>query len=492
MTLFTKKPVTELRAEAAAGTLRRALGPVHLTMLGIGAVIGTGIFVLTGTAASQHAGPALALSMVLAAAACALAGLCYAEFASMIPVAGSAYTFAYATLGELIAWIIGWDLILEYALGAATVAVGWSAYAVRVLAYVGIHVPPALAAPPVTAATMGGGAAGVFNLPAFLIVLAIAALLIAGIRESAGTNTVMVLVKVTVLVLFVALGAAYVKTANWHPFVPPNAGSFGAFGWSGVLRGAGVIFFAFIGFDAVSTAAQEARNPGRDMPVGLLASLAICTILYILVSLVLTGIVPYHGLNVAAPLAVAIEATRLTWFAPVVEVSAIAGIASTILVMLLGQTRIFYSMSRDGLLPRVFAAVHPRFKTPHVATALTSLVVALTAALLPIQILGLLTSMGTLLAFVIVSLGVLVLRKAEPDLPRPFRTPWVPWVPLLAAASCLYLMIGLPWTTWERLIVWLILGLTVYFAYGRSGASRKRRDAVEFRHDELRVAVSEE
>ena len=456
MSLFSKKSFTDLQAEADRGLLRRSLGPWNLTALGIGSIIGTGIFVLTGTAASQNAGPALVLSMIISAVGCAFSGLCYAEFSAMVPVAGSAYTYAYATMGEFIAWIIGWDLILEYALSVATVAVGWSGYFVSLARDVGIVIPPALATPPPE---------GLFNLPAAVIVLVVAALLVIGIKQSVDTNTLLVAIKTLVLVLFVVAGASYVKRANLTPFVPPNLGPFGQFGWSGVLRGAGVMFFAYIGFDAVSTAAQEARNPSRDMPIGILGSLAICTVIYMLVAVVLVGIVPYRQLNVADPLAVGIDATGITWLSPVIKVAALFGLFSTMLVQLLGQTRIFYSMSRDGLLPRVFAAVHPRFRTPHVSTVLTGLIIAMLAGLTPIGVLGQLVSIGTLLAFVLVSIGVVILRSTAPDVPRPFRTPWVPFVPIAGAVICLAQMVGLPVATWERLLIWLAIGLVVYFSY---------------------------
>jgi APA family basic amino acid/polyamine antiporter len=476
MSIFTKKSVDALRADAAANPLRRALGPLNLTTLGIGSIIGTGIFVLTGTAASQNAGPALIISMIIAGVGCAFAGLCYAEFAAMIPIAGSAYTYAYATMGELLAWIIGWDLILEYALSTATVAVGWSGYFSSLIADAGLHVPASLSAAPGETVAIAGGATvhGMFNLPAAVIVLFVAALLIIGIRQSANTNTALVIIKAMVLVVFVIAGAAYVNRENLAPFVPPNTGSFGHFGWSGVLRGAGVMFFAYIGFDAVSTAAQEAKNPQRDMPIGILASLAICTVLYIAVAIVLLGIVPYSKLNVADPLAVGIDATGLTWFSPVLKVSALFGLFSTMLVTLLGQTRIFYSMSRDGLLPALFQKVHPTFRTPYVSTALTGGVVAIAAGLLPIGVLSVLVSMGTLLAFVIVCAGILVLRRTSPEIERPFRTPGLPWVPLLGAGFCIAQMAALPAQTWERLVVWLAIGLVVYFAYGKRRAKAVR------------------
>ena len=475
MTIWHRKTLAELRGDADAPLLRRTLGPVDLTALGIGSIIGTGIFVLTGTAASLHAGPSLILSMVFAAIACALAGLCYAELAAMMPVAGSAYTYTFATVGEFAAWIIGWDLILEYALSASTVAVGWSGYFVSFLAGFGIHLPPRLiAAPGVVMLIDGTEVHGIFNLPAFLIVLAVSALLIKGIKESARANTWMVVIKSVVLVVFIAAGAAFVKRSNLHPFIPPNTGTFGSFGWSGVLRATGIMFFAYIGFDAVSTAAQESRNPQKDMPIGILVSLAICTMLYIGVAVVLLGIVPYARLNVPDPLAVGIDATGLTWLSPFVKVAALFGLFSTILVQLIGQTRIFFSMSRDGLLPAVFGKVHPRFRTPHVSTMLTGGVVAIAAGFTPIDVLGQLVSMGTLLAFVLVCIGIIMLRRTMPDAPRPFRTPGMPWVPVFGALACLLQMVGLPLATWLRLMIWLAVGLVVYFGYGRRSAALQR------------------
>jgi basic amino acid/polyamine antiporter, APA family len=480
MSLFVRKDLASLLAEAGAGTLRRELGPLALVTLGIGAVIGAGIFVLSGKVASGNAGPALTLSMVFAGVACAFAGLCYAELASMIPVAGSAYTYAYATMGELVAWIIGWDLVLEYSLSSSTVAVGWSAYAVTLLGEMGIHVSPRLTGAPGSQILLPDGStlAAVFNLPAVIICLAITALLVVGIRESARVNTTIVVIKVAVLALFVGFGAHYINTANLHPFIPPNTGQFGSFGWSGILRGAGIIFFAYIGFDAVSTASQEARNPGRDIPIGILASLAICTVIYIAVGLVMTGLVPYAKLNVASPIAVAVEATGLTWLAPIINIGALCGLSSVILVNMLAQSRIFYSMSRDGLLPPLFARLHPRFRTPHVTTAITGVVVAIASGLFPITVLGLLVSMGTLLAFAIVCTGVLILRKTAPDTPRPFKTPGMPWVPVVGTLICIYLMTGLPLPTWIRLFVWLAVGLTIYFSYGRFRAASVRTQAI--------------
>ena len=486
MSLVTRKSLADLRAESERGLLRRSLGPLNLTALGIGSIIGTGIFVLTGTAASQNAGPSLVLSMIISAVGCAFAGLCYAEFASMVPVAGSAYTYAYATVGEIFAWIIGWDLILEYALSASTVAVGWSGYFVSLFRDLGIRIPPEFIAPRGALVTLADGSSvhGVFNVPAAFVVLLVSALLVIGIKQSAGTNTVLVLIKSLVLVLFVVLAWSYIRRENLTPFIPPNEGGFGHFGWSGVLRGAGVMFFAYIGFDAVSTAAQEAKNPQRDMPIGILGSLAICTVIYIAVAIVLLGIVSYHKLNVADPLAVGIDATGLRWFSPVIKVSALFGLFSTMLVQLLAQTRIFYSMSRDGLLPTFFGVVHPRFRTPYLSTMFTGVIIAFAAGLLPIDLLGQLVSIGTLLAFVLVCIGVVMLRRTAPELERPFRTPLVPTVPILGAVICLAQMVGLPIQTWYRLLIWLVTGLVIYFAY-----SRRRAYAVRFARVEAERAA---
>ena len=476
MDLFWRKSVEQLKRDANSGNLRRVLGPVQLTLLGIGAIIGAGIFVLTGQAAAQHAGPAIVLSFVLAGLACAFAGLCYAEFASMIPVAGSAYTYAYATMGEFIAWIIGWDLILEYSLGAATVAVGWSGYVVSFLRDLGIDFPREWANPSGVPILVDGAVVGngIFNVPAFVIALLVTALLVVGIKESASANATIVMIKVAVVLLFIAFGAAYINAENWEPFIPQATGNRGEFGWGGVVTGASVVFFAYIGFDAVSVAAQEAKNPQKDMPIGILASLVICTILYIAVALVLTGIVKYTNLNVPDPMAVGIDATGLGWLKPFIKMGAIAGLSSVILVMIMAQPRIFYSMARDGLLPPVFKKIHPKYRTPHITTMLTGLVVAIVAGIFPIGQLGHMVSIGTLLAFVIVSLGVLVLRYKQPDLERPFRTPGMPVVPILGAVSCFYLMLGLPGVTWIRLLIWLAIGLAIYFLWGANNAQRSR------------------
>lgn len=480
MDLFWRKSIAQLQADAASGTLRRALGPLQLATLGIGAIIGAGIFVLTGQASADHAGPAIILSFVFAGLACGFAGLCYAEFASMIPVAGSAYTYAYATMGELLAWIIGWDLILEYSLGAATVAVGWSGYVVSFLHDLGITFPAAWANPSGPIADAAGAVIGqgIFNVPAAVIALLVTALLVIGIRESANANATIVLIKVAVVLLFIAFGAAYINADNWTPFIPEGTGQKGEYGFSGVVTGASVVFFAYIGFDAVSVAAQEAKNPQKDMPTGILASLLICTVLYIAVAAVLTGIVNYTELKDpvarAAPIAFAIDKTGLTWLRPLIKIGAIAGLSSVILVMIMAQPRIFYSMARDGLLPPVFKKIHPKFRTPHITTILTGVCVAITAGLFPIGVLGHMVSIGTLLAFVIVSLGVLVLRYREPNIERPFKTPGMPVVPILGAVSCFYLMLGLPGVTWLRLAVWLAIGLVIYFLYGARAAARAR------------------
>src|SRR5919109_1512783 len=477
--LFAMKDLPTLMREVEGEhELRRALGPINLVTLGIGAIIGAGIFVITGQAAAQFAGPAIIISFVLAGIACAFAGLCYAEFASLIPIAGSAYTYSYATLGELIAWIIGWDLILEYAFGAATVAVGWSGHLRAFMRDLGWILP----AMPTSSFTLFGMPVQLkYDYVGFLVIVAITTILVIGIKESANFTTAIVILKVAVVCMFIALATMFLaahawKPNFWHPFIPPNTGTTGEFGWSGILRGAGVVFFAYIGFDAVSTAAQEAKNPQRDLPLGILASLAICTLLFVATALVLTGIVPYTRLNVPAPVALAIDETGLGWLRPLIKLGAIAGLSSVILVLLLAQPRIFMAMSRDGLLPPLFSRIHPRFRTPAITTILTGSVVAVAAGLLPISILSQLVAMGTLLAFAIVCAAILVLRRTSPDLARPFRTPGSPWVPLAGVAACLYLMVGLPLSTWQRLVIWLVVGLTIYFAYSRARAARVRSE----------------
>ncbi len=498
--LFITKPLDTLLAEAKAEGqhgLKRVLGPLNLIALGIGAVIGAGIFVITGSSAAQFAGPAIALSFVLAGLGCAFAGLCYAELAAMIPISGSAYTYGYASLGELVAWIIGWDLVLEYAFSAATVASGLSANIISLLQDLNIHLPPQLIETPGRELFLFSGrwellttlqpalqAAGIsadtlphatalFNLPAFLSVLAVTAILIIGVRESANFNVVVVFIKVGTVLVFIVVAVSFlwnhpqIAAANWTPFIPPNKGHFGEFGWSGIARGAGSIFFAYIGFDAVSTAAQEAKNPQRDMPIGLLGSLAICTVLYLIVAFALTGVLHYSRLNVAAPVALAMDATGVRWGSWLVKCGSIAGLSTVMLTTLMGQSRIFYTMSRDGLLPQWASAIHPRFQTPWISSIVVGLFIAVFAAILPINLLGELVSIGTLLAFIIVCIGVWVLRRRRPDIERPFKTPWVPAVPILGILISFLLMLSLPGDTWLRLIVWLLLGFVIYFGYSR-------------------------
>jgi basic amino acid/polyamine antiporter, APA family len=463
MSLFATKPIERLLAEAEGGeTLKRSLGPLSLVALGIGAIIGACIFTLTGVAAATHAGPALTYSFILAAIGCAFAGICYSEFATMIPIAGSAYTYSYATLGELAAWIIGWALVLEYAVAAATVSVSWAATFDSILTSFGIELPRAIVASPFDPQP------GKINLIAVLILCAVSAVLIRGISESAMLNDFIVVLKVAVVVLFIGIGYFFINRHNYHPFLPPNTGEFGAFGWSGVAAGAGQIFFAYIGFDAVSTAAQEARNPKRDMPIGIIGSLAICTVLYILYGLVLTGVVNYKDLNVAAPLAVAVDHMKgLPWVGFLMKLGSLCGLTSVMLVMLLGQSRVFYSMSNDRLLPKLFSDLHPRLRTPWKSNLLLLVFVSLGAAFTPIARLGNLTSIGTLFAFVVVCIAVVIMRKKEPGLPRPFKTPLVPLVPILGVLVNVGLMAALGASTWAAFLIWMALGLGIYFAYSR-------------------------
>ena len=508
--LLATKPLDVIMKEAnetGEHSLRRALGPINLITLGIGAIIGAGIFVLTGQAAAMDAGPAIVISFMICGAICAFAGLCYAEFASLIPIAGSAYTYGYATLGEIFAWIIGWDLILEYAFGAATVASGWSGYFVSFLEDFKIYVPPEWIATPGTRmvfykdqwvaldtvkkalATAGVDvstlphATAIFNIVAFLAIALVTIVLVVGIKESANINSVVVIIKVAIVIVFIGIAGMYVlrhpsiAAANWHPFIPPNRGSFGDFGWSGVARGAAVIFFAYIGFDAVSTAAQEAKNPQKDMPIGIIGSLIICSILYIAVAGLLTAVVPYTSLNVAAPVAVGIDATGVRWGSFLVKAGAIAGLGSVMLVMLLGQSRVFYSMSRDGLLPKWAGAIHPKFRTPWISSIVVGICVAFFAALIPIGDLAVLVNIGTLLAFVIVCAGVWILRRKRPDLPRPFKTPLVPLVPILGIITSLGAMASLPAKTWYRLVIWLVIGMVVYVFYGRTHSKVRNASA---------------
>ncbi len=499
--LFRRRSVADMQAEAEYDQqLHRALGPVNLVALGIGAIIGTGIFVLTGTVAALNAGPAVVLSFTLAGVASIFAALCYSEFASLVPLSGSAYTYGYATLGELFAWIIGWDLMLEYAVGAITVAIGWSGYVVSLLHGWGIDFPPQLAGahgahyilisnsiaslinitdgwhlitPSLLDRLKSVGAdpstlqqvTSIFNLPAVLIVFVVTTLLVIGIKESATFNNIIVIIKVGVVLLFIAVGVMAIDPQNWKPFIPPNEGKWGNFGWSGIFAGAGVVFFAYIGFDAVSTAAQEAKNPKRDMPIGIIGSLIVCTVLYIVVSGVVTGIVSYKELNVPDPIARAADHAKMGWMASLIKLGAIAGLTSVILVMLYGQSRVFFAMARDGLLPPFVHKTHPRFKTPYLTSIAVGLIVAFFAALFTVREAGELCSIGTLLAFLIVSVGILVLRIRHPEYKANFRVPYVWFVAPAGAISALVLMVSLPRVTWMRLIIWMLIGLMIYFTY---------------------------
>jgi APA family basic amino acid/polyamine antiporter len=459
--LLKTKSIEQLVIDVEHGgkALRRSLTAWDLTLLGVGAIIGTGIFVLTGTAAANQSGPAIILSYAAAGLACAFAALCYAEFAAMIPIAGSAYTYAYATLGEIFAWMIGWDLILEYAVGSMTVAIGWSGYFQRILAGFGLHLPVWMTAAP------GAAPGALINLPAMIIVLAIMVLLVVGIRESARFNAAMVAIKIAAVLFFLVAGIWYVDPGNWTPFMP--------YAWSGVMTGAAVVFFAYIGFDAVSTTAEEAQNPRRDLPIGIIASLIVCTILYVAVSAVLTGIIPVVEFRedaqfLNAPVAYALSVIGQDWAAGLVSAGAVAGITSVLLVMLMSQPRIFFSMSRDGLLPQGVSKVHPRFQTPYITTIITCVIVSIVAGLVPIQVVGEMTSIGTLFAFVVVCMAVIVLRTTRPDAHRPFKVPGGSIIPILGVVSCLYLMVSLSVMTWVRLLVWLDLGMLIYWFYGRT------------------------
>jgi APA family basic amino acid/polyamine antiporter len=465
--VFKTKSIEQLVGDVEHGTkaLKRSLSAFDLTMLGIGAIIGTGIFVLTGTAAANQAGPGIMMSYVLAGLACGFAALCYAEFASMIPIAGSAYTYAYATLGELFAWMIGWDLILEYAVGSMTVAIGWSGYMQKLLHGFGIDLPVWMTGAPGSLSATGEPLGTLINLPAVLIVLGIMTLLVVGVRESARANTVMVAIKGAAILFFIVAGATYVKPENWSPFY--------VYGWSGVMSAAAVVFFAYIGFDAVSTTAEEAKNPKRDLPIGIIASLIICTVLYLAVAAVLTGIVPVVEYKtdqgfLNAPVAFALSSIGQDWAAYLVSAGAVAGITSVLLVMLLSQPRIFFAMSRDGLLPAAVSKVHPRFGTPYLTTIITCIAVALVAGVTQIQVVGEMTSIGTLFAFVVVCAAVLILRKRRPDAPRSFKVPGGSIIPVLGILSCLYLMLSLPVITWVRFLVWLDIGMLIYWFYSRT------------------------
>ncbi len=476
MSLFVRKPMATLLNEAAESgthTLKRTLGAGGLVALGIGAIIGAGLFSITGMAAANHAGPAITISFIVAGLGCLFAGLCYAEFASMIPVAGSAYTYSYATMGEFIAWIIGWDLVLEYAVGAATVGISWSRYLVKFLEGFNVHLPHEL--------TVGPWDGGIINLPAVFIIVLMSLLLIKGTKESATVNAIIVALKVSVVLIFIFLGWKYINNTNYNPYIPDNTGKFGDFGFSGIIRAAAIVFFAYIGFDAVSTAAQEAKNPKRDMPIGILGSLVICTLLYILFAHVMTGVTSYKafaGKDGIAPVAVAIEHMGSTtnaagviqpdypWLNRAIVVAILAGYSSVILVMLMGQSRVFFSMSKDGLIPRIFSTVNAKTQTPAKSNLLFMLFVSLFAAFVPARVVGEMTSIGTLFAFILVCIGILVMRKKMPDLPRAFKTPMVPLVPILGIITCLFMMVFLPMDTWIRLLLWMLIGLDIYLAYG--------------------------
>lgn len=475
MSLFVRKPMHILLNEAqetGTHTLKKTLGAGGLIALGIGAIIGAGLFSITGMAAANHAGPAITISFVVAALGCLFAGLCYAEFASMIPVAGSAYTYSYATMGEFIAWIIGWDLVLEYAVGAATVGISWSRYLIKFLEGFNVHLPTAL--------TLGPWDGGVINLPAVFIIVLMSLLLIKGTKESAFVNGIIVALKVTVVLIFIFLGWKYITQSNYNPYIPDNTGTFGTFGFSGIIRAAAIVFFAYIGFDAVSTAAQEAKNPKRDMPWGILGSLAICTVLYILFAHVMTGVTNYKtfsGKDGIAPVAVAIEHMGKAdaagvihpdypWLNRAILVAILCGYASVILVMLMGQSRVFFSMSKDGLIPKIFSSVNPRTRTPAKNNLLFMLFVSAFAAFVPARVVGEMTSIGTLFAFILVCIGIWVMRNKMPELPRSFKTPLVPLVPILGIFTCLFMMVFLPMDTWIRLLVWMLIGLDIYLAYG--------------------------
>ncbi|MFN8310455.1 MAG: amino acid permease [Chitinophagales bacterium] len=498
--LFAKKPLHKIIEQSSltgeGHTLKKTLGAYHLIALGIGAIIGAGLFSITGVAAGENAGPAITISFVIAAIGCAFAGLCYAEFSSMIPVAGSAYTYTYATMGTLLAWVIGWDLVLEYAVGAATVASSWSGYLFKLLHGMGWQVPRqffmtpfehvyllngeaipeminGMANPLIANATM---VHGVCNLPAVFIVVLMSLLLMRGTHESATVNALIVILKIAVVLAFIVMGWSFTHAENYTPYIPDNTGDFGHYGWSGIVRAAAIVFFAYIGFDAVSTAAQEAKNPGRDMPIGILVSLAICTVLYILFAHVMTGLAHYTEFKAdptdrLAPVATALSHTPYAWMKQAIIVAILAGYSSVILVMLLGQSRVFFSMSKDGLLPKLFSDVHPTFHTPYKSNLLMALFVSLFAAFIPGSVVGEMTSIGTLFAFILVCLGVIVLRKRMPDAPRAFKTPFVPVVPILGVLTCLFMMVFLPLDTWIRLLVWMAIGMVIFYFYGMKNAN---------------------
>jgi basic amino acid/polyamine antiporter, APA family len=470
---FAKKTISSLVAESTDSkhALKRTLGPLNLTAMGVGAIVGAGFFVLIGQAAETYAGPAVILSFVYAALICIFSALCYAEFASLIPIAGSAYSYAYATLGELVAWTIGWGLTLEYLFSATSIAVGWSGYFVSLLKDFGVHLPPSLCSAPLAYDTINGWTTtgSIINLPTVFIIGVIGYLISVGVQTAALINNLMVLIKITVILLIIACGIAYVNWDNLKPFIPENTGVFGQFGWSGILRGGGIVFFAFIGFDSVSTLAQESKNPKRDLPIGMLGSLGISTLIYVVVAVILLGIVPFTQLGVPDPLAVVVDALgpNFVWLRYVIKIAITASLSSGVLVMLLGQSRIFYTMSMDGLLPKIFGKTHAKYKTPFFTSIFISVIAMVLGGLFPLGILAQITNMGALLAFVIVCFGILILRKTQPNLHRPFRTPFVPLVPLLGIGTCLLQMIAMPGVTWVQLVGWMIFGYIIYFSYGK-------------------------
>ncbi|SFA50936.1 amino acid/polyamine/organocation transporter, APC superfamily [Pedobacter suwonensis] len=471
-----KKSIASIVAEAnesGEGTLKRTLGPINLILIGVGLTLGAGLFSITGLAAANHSGPAVTLSFVIAALGCGFAALCYAEFASMIPVAGSAYTYSYATMGELFAWIIGWDLVLEYSVGCATVAISWSQYLTRFLASLHIYLPPQLTLSPFETAKLADGSAvhGIINIPAALVVVLMTAILIRGTKGSAIVNGIIVFLKVGVVLVFIALGWQYIDPANYHPYIPENTGTFGQFGWSGVLRGAGLVFFVFIGFDAVAASAQETKNPARDLPIGIIGSLVVCTVLFGLFGHVMTGLANYKEFaNSGAPVAIAIEKTPYAWLSQAIILAILIGYTSVILIDLMAQSRMFYSISKDGLLPKMFSDVHSKFKTPYKSNIILCLFIGLFAAFVPMNVVGEMTSIGTLLAFLMVCVGILILRKTNPEAKRPFKVPLVPLIPILGILTCIAMMAFLPWETWLRLAVWLVMGLAIYFGYGKKNS----------------------
>ncbi|UKT63065.1 amino acid permease [Pedobacter mucosus] len=481
-----KKSIASIVAEAnqtGEGTLKRTLGPINLILIGVGLTLGAGLFSITGMAAANHAGPAVTLSFLIAALGCGFAALCYAEFASMIPVAGSAYTYSYATMGELFAWIIGWDLVLEYSVGCATVAISWSQYLTKFLASLHIYLPPQLTLSPFETAKLADGSSvhGIINIPAALVVVLMTAILIRGTKGSVIVNGIIVFLKVGVVLVFIALGWQYIDPTNYHPYIPENTGTFGQFGWSGILRGAGLVFFVFIGFDAVAASAQETKNPARDLPIGIIGSLAVCTVLFGLFGHVMTGLANYKDFaNSGAPVAIAIAKTPYgSWLGQAIILAILIGYTSVILIDLMAQSRMFYSISKDGLLPKMFSDVHSKFKTPWKSNIILCIFIALFAAFVPMNVVGEMTSIGTLLAFLMVCVGILILRKTDPEAKRPFRVPWVPLIPILGILTCVAMMVFLPWETWIRLAVWLIIGLAIYFWYGKKNSKLNQAEKTQ-------------